>query len=148
MKRLLLLPTLAALLLLSACHPFHHEPGYAGGPPAHAPAHGYRKKHGSHDLSYDSGLGVYVVVGSPSYYYWNDFYWRLRDGIWIQASAFDGPWIVVQNTQQKLPPGLAKKHGYGKGSDNSANGQQGKSQDKDKDKDKDKAKGKDKNKNK
>lgn len=149
MKRLLLLSTtLAALLLpLSGCqHYYGGDPGYAGGPPAHAPAHGYRKKHGNHDMSYDSGLGVYVVLGAPSIYWWDNFYWRLRDGIWVQASVFDGPWLVVENSYQKVPPGLAKKHGYGKGSSssNSSNNANEKSKGQDKEKNKNKEKNKDK----
>lgn len=109
-------------LSLAGCHQYvdiypDHGPGYGrdrGGPPDHAPAHGYRKKYHDHDLMFDSGVGVYVVVGSPGFYFWDDFYWRLRDGIWIRASAFDGPWLVVEDTYHRLPPGLAKKHGYGK----------------------------------
>ncbi|MFZ5841837.1 MAG: hypothetical protein ACOY3E_02970 [Pseudomonadota bacterium] len=134
MKRVLLACTLS--LGLGACAPVFHDHGYGrGNPPAHAPAHGHRKKMHGHDISFDTGLGVYVVVGSPGLYFWDDFYWRLRDGIWVRASAFDGPWIVVSDTHRHLPPGLAKKHGYGKGAS--------KGNDKS---DKGKGKGKDKNK--
>lgn len=136
MKRLLLASAL--LVSLGACAPAFHEHGYGrGNPPAHAPAHGHRKKMHGHDISFDTGLGVYVVVGSPGLYFWDDFYWRLRDGIWVRASAFDGPWIVVPDTHRHLPPGLARKHGYGKGAS------KGKGNDKS---DKGKGKGKDKNK--
>lgn len=133
MKKILIASSLT--LLLGGCFPHihhDHDRGYDRGPPAHAPAHGYRKKMHNHDMSFDSGLGVYVVVGSPGFYFWDDFYWRLRDGFWVRASAFDGPWIVVEETHRHLPPGLAKKHGYGKS--------------KAKDQGKGKAKGKDKNK--
>jgi len=46
---------------------FGYGPGY--GPPAHAPANGYRYKYQGHDMVYDSGLGVYVVIGQSSVYY-------------------------------------------------------------------------------
>lgn len=136
MKRLFLASLLAASL--PACVPVLHEHGrgYEAGPPAHAPAHGYRKKYHNHDLSYDSGLGVYVVLGSPGFYFWDDFYWRLRDGFWIRASTFDGPWLVVEDTYRALPPGLAKKHGYGKGASKSKSGDKGKGKNKEKGKDK------------
>ncbi|HEX4910793.1 MAG TPA: hypothetical protein VFV64_08525 [Permianibacter sp.] len=138
MKRLLVASAL--LVSLGACVPVLHEHGHhRSGPPDHAPAHGYRKKMHGRDLSFDTGLGVYVVVGSPGLYFWDDFYWRLRDGIWIRASAFDGPWLMVPDTHRHLPPGLAKKHGYGKNAGKSA----GKANDKS---DKGKGKGKDKNK--
>jgi len=118
MKTTILACTLTTLL--GACAPYHHsyphhDPGYdRSGPPPHAPAHGYRKKMPNHELSFDTGVGVYVVLDSPGFYFWDDFYWRLRDGIWVRASVFDGPWLVVEETHRQLPPGLAKKHGYGK----------------------------------
>ena len=47
----------------------HRGPGGGHGPPAHARAHGYRRKqvHG-YDLVYDSSLGLYVVVGMSDCY--------------------------------------------------------------------------------
>src|SRR5262245_11687981 len=53
--------------------------GGAHGPPPWAPAHGHRRHHqrayqhrdATVDMVFDSGLGVYVVVGLPNYYYWN-----------------------------------------------------------------------------
>lgn len=117
MRRLpLVLITCTAIAGLTACIPVYHGHGrgYDQGPPAHAPAHGYRRQLHGHELSFDHGLGVYVVIGSPGWYYWDDYYWRLRDGIWVRAVAFDGPWLVVADTHRHLPPGLAKKHGHGK----------------------------------
>ena len=58
-------------------HP--HARGRGHGPPPHAPAHGYRHKaqrHGA-ELEFDSGLGVYVVVGVPLHYYLDGLYLRL-----------------------------------------------------------------------
>ena len=123
------------LVTTSACIPVLHDHSYPrSGPPEHAPAHGYRRHLHGHDLSFDSELGVYVVVGSPGLYFWDDFYWRLRDGFWLRASVFDGPWIVVPDTHRHLPPGLAKKHGYGKGVSKSKGNGKGKNKDKNKDK--------------
>src|SRR5262245_650986 len=82
---------------LLACGPVHsvtighRDPGYPGhppvveedhhhgGPPPWAPAHGYRHKQhrayqsheGSVELVFDSGIGVYAVVGFPNYYWWD-----------------------------------------------------------------------------
>lgn len=116
MKRRDLLVVASVLLFgATACVPLVPvAPKPQHGPPAHAPAHGHRKKMHGHELSFDTGVGVYVVVGSPGLYVWDDFYWRLRDGIWLRAVAFDGPWLIVEDPHRHLPPGLAKKHGYGK----------------------------------
>jgi hypothetical protein len=79
--------------------PVAHE-GSRHGPPPWAPAHGYRHKH-QHayqsrsqtvDLVFDSGLGVYVVVGLPYYYYWDGFYLRLDAGQWVHARHLDARW--------------------------------------------------------
>ena len=48
---------------------------HKGGPPDHAPAHGYRKKHHHHhdiEMVYDSGLGVYVIAGYKGLYFHGD----------------------------------------------------------------------------
>jgi hypothetical protein len=71
------------------------------GPPPWAPAHGYRRKHQrayqSHpdtvDMVFDSGLGVYVVVGIPNYYYWDGVYLRIDAGNrWYRAPYLDARW--------------------------------------------------------
>ena len=96
------------------------------GPPPHAPAHGYRHKQrqNGHDveLVFDSGLGVYVVVGVPNHFYWDGTYLRLDDGRWYASVEIDGGW--KPRDSGSLPPGLRKKshaskngrgHGKGKG---------------------------------
>lgn len=94
MKKILLLAVLLSPILASGCvHHHYHEPGYSrGGPPPHAPAHGYRHKHYNHDLVFDSGLGVYVVLGRPDYYFWDNRYFRYHDGYWQFAADLDGRW--------------------------------------------------------
>lgn len=94
------------------------------GPPPHAPAHGYRRKHpdahhGDVELVFDSGLGVYVVVGFPSHYWLDGTYYRERSGSFEISASIDGPWTASRS----VPPGLAGKakgkpqaKGKGKGS--------------------------------
>ncbi len=93
----------------------HHGRGH--GPPPHAPAHGYRTKHHDRDLQYDSGLGVYVVVGLPDIFFHDDHYYRWLPDRWELGAGPTGPWRVV--TFDHLPGRLrvhkAKHHGKGKG---------------------------------
>ena len=119
-------PTLALLVALAAFAPLactHIDIPYPlegrverAGPPPHAPAHGYRQKHhargGDIELVFDSGLGVYVVVGWPGHYWHDDHYYRDVDGAWQVSVRLDGGWSAAPS--RKLPPGLAKKH-RGKG---------------------------------
>lgn len=85
-----------------------YGPGY--GPPPHAPAHGYRRKHRSGvELVYDAGLGAYVVVGYPGVYFHDGHYYRLHDGRWHVGVELDGPWRPAP--PRALPPGLRKKAG-------------------------------------
>jgi hypothetical protein len=100
-------------------HHHHVPPPHAEvrhGPPPHAPAHGYRHKHpgpaGSVDLVFDSGLGVYVVVGWPGYYWHHDHYYRFVEGTWMISTRLDAGWVSCSSG--RVPPGLAKKHaGHG-----------------------------------
>jgi hypothetical protein len=127
--------------LLIACGPVHpvtvgrggHDgpevyegPGHGHGPPPQAPAHGYRRKHqqayhrhgGEVELIFDSGLGVYVVVGVSNHYYWNGAYLRIDGGAWSTCAYLDGAWKPY--SERSLPAGLRAKHaktkqGKGKG---------------------------------
>ena len=109
------------LLITASCsrHRVYHEPTISKGkgPPAHAPAHGYRRKyvHGM-ELVFDSGRGVYVVVGLSDHYYHDGYFYRLRGSLWEMSLKHDGGWKVV--SQNSLPMGLqvkAKTNGKGKG---------------------------------
>ncbi len=63
------------------------------GPPPHAPAHGYRAKHQGHELRFDTGLGVYIVVDIPNTYFHNGLYLRLGpDGSWQASLAIGTGW--------------------------------------------------------
>ena len=111
---------------LTACisvshHHTHRAPGAGphearGGPPPHAPAHGHRHEQHTHrggvDLIFDSGLGVYVVVGWPDHYWHRDRYYRFADGGWMISARIDGGWATCASS--RVPGGLQKKHARGK----------------------------------
>ena len=105
--------TSAVILLMTAsCSRYSvcHGPAVSkgNGPPAHAPAHGYRRKHvHGMELVFDSGLGVYVVVGLSDHYYHDGYFYRLRGGIWEMSLKPDGHWKIVSDTS--LPIGLQIK---------------------------------------
>jgi hypothetical protein len=114
---------LFALLILGSCGRSNlrvsHQPAPSEvvvvkqGPPPHAPAHGYRHKHGQTELAYDSGLQVYVVVGHKDCYFQDRTYFRLVSGSWETSLSFGGPWTPAP--AKSLPPGLAKKYGHAPG---------------------------------
>jgi hypothetical protein len=66
-----------------------------GGPPPHAPAHGYRHKHHGHDLVFDTELGVYVVVGLRDVWFLDGSYFRLSGENWEIGLDVGGPWQVA-----------------------------------------------------
>jgi len=77
------------------------------GPPAHAPAHGYHRKHvGDVELVYDSTWDVYVVVGCPDHYYYNDRFYRLCGTEWQVSLTLNSGWVRISD--DRLPPGLQK----------------------------------------
>jgi hypothetical protein len=91
------------------------------GPPPHAPAHGYRRKHAPDgvELAYDDDLDVYVAVGHSGVYWHGDRYFCWRDGGWRVSAKVDGVWVSVAS--QEVPPRLQAKyakekpHGRGRG---------------------------------
>lgn len=74
---------------------------YKSGPPPHAPAHGYRHKHRKHDMSYDSGLGAYVILGKSEVYFDNGLYFRYRNGDWQASVNLGSGWY---NADKKVVP--------------------------------------------
>lgn len=105
------------LAVLAGCA--YYRPG---GPPPHAPAHGYRRRHRGAELVYDSGLGVYLVAGHPGIYFHDGYYYRVLDGAWRLSVDLGGPWRPTDF--RRVPPGLRKKHGApGRGSRNVPPGQ-------------------------
>ena len=74
------------------------------GPPPHAPAHGYRHKHGDMVLVYDSALEVYLIGGRSNYYFHDKHYYRSTSSGWEITAHFEGPWKPIST--KKLPKGL------------------------------------------
>ena len=114
------------LLMTASCSSYraHPEPVIItdrSGPPAHAPAHGYRRKHVQGvEVVFDSGLGVYVVVGLTDHYYHDGYFFRLRSGIWESCPQPDGHWKVV--SANSLPIGLQAKAKVNSNSNNRGRG--------------------------
>ena len=104
----------AALMVASCssvgiCHTSSEKIGRGNGPPPHAPAHGYRHKHKTKgvELVYDSGRGVYVVVGLPDHYYYNGHFFRIRGAQWEVSLHTANGWEPVY--EDSIPPGLRTK---------------------------------------
>ena len=113
--------SLALILVLTACGSSNLKVRHRStpdqvvvvktGPPPHAPAHGYRHRHeGKVNMTYDAGLGVYVVIGARDCYFHDDHYLRLARSGWEMSLSFGGPW--QPSPTKSLPPGLAKKYGH------------------------------------
>ncbi len=87
---------LFSTVLLSGCVVAHRPPeheSYKHGPPPHAPAHGYRHHQHGVDLVFDSGIGVYVIIGHPGIYFYNGLYLNFGPtGHWRAAKHYKGPW--------------------------------------------------------
>jgi hypothetical protein len=123
-KTVLFAATCVSIILFSAScsrYSVYSQPTISkGGPPAHAPAHGYRRKHvAGMELVFDSSLGLYVVVGLSDHYYSDGYFYRLRGGFWEMSKKPDIGWKVV--SQSSLPVGLQikfKAKGKGNGNDN------------------------------
>ncbi|SPD72837.1 conserved exported hypothetical protein [uncultured Desulfobacterium sp.] len=76
-----------------------------GGPPPHAPAHGYRYKHSDGvELEYNAHSGMYAVIGYDNHYYRDNNFFRIVDGVWNKSEHISGPWLPAPKSI--LPPGL------------------------------------------
>ncbi len=91
----------AAVLTLSSCSSSTVYPG------THAQPRdlGNRQVCG-YDLTYDSNVRLYRVVGLNDHYYGEGFFYRLHGGIW-QISVQTAEWRAVQ--AEMLPSGLKAK---------------------------------------
>lgn len=99
-------------------------PAVNNGPPAHAPAHGYRRQQRDGvDMEFSNELGVYVVINVRDTYFHDNFYLRYFDGRWMIAVRLDGPWGDAQDRQvpdklkKSRPPGNGHGNGNGKSKD-------------------------------
>jgi hypothetical protein len=104
--------SMGVLLTVASCSTMeaYHPPGrrIGHGPPAHAQAHGYHRRHvGGVELVYDSHCGLYVVVGFPNYYYCDGWFYRLSGTQWEISLSATGGWRPAGS--HPLPPGLQKK---------------------------------------
>ena len=86
------------------------EDSKKGGPPPHAPAHGYRHKHPEDGvvLTYDSKLDVYVVTGYTHCYFTNGVYFRYMDDTWKLSKRVNGPWKIV--IERDVPTALHARY--------------------------------------
>ncbi len=102
---------LVILALLGGCESIYigSKPHSGDGPPPHASAHGHRHKHHrGAELKFDSALGVYVVVGLPNHFYYDELFFRLHGDSWQVSAQLDGPW--ESRSSSFVPPGLQSKH--------------------------------------
>jgi len=84
--------------------------GRGHGPPPHAPAHGHRHKRHTDEveLAFDAGLGVYLVVDRPGYYWHRDRYLHWSSGRWSVSHRMDGHWAAI--SIDAVPARLTAKH--------------------------------------
>jgi hypothetical protein len=69
------------------------------------------------ELVFDSGLGVYVVVGLSDHYYHDGYFYRLSGGVWEMSLEHNGHWKAISDNS--LPIGLhAKVNSDSRGKDN------------------------------
>lgn len=103
----------AVLLLLLSCDVLAAPRERGGGlgrgfgPPAHAPAYGYRNKvvYG-YTLDFDPGFGLYIVVGLADCYYHEGHFYRWRGGVW-EISLRADKWGPVG--RDKMPAAMQLK---------------------------------------
>jgi hypothetical protein len=87
------------------------------GPPAHAPAHGYRAKHQyryypSRSVYYDTGRGLYFYLKGDNWEVGASLPSSLRVGLGDSVSIeldTDKPYIHHKDHQKKYPPKTSKK---------------------------------------
>ena len=83
------------------------QPG-GKGPPSHAPAHGYRRKNRQGlEMTFDSSLGVYIMMKYPMHYYWDGRYYRKGKNQWESSKDINKKWKSIK--KQQLPKGLQNK---------------------------------------
>jgi len=59
------------------------------------------------ELVYDSGRGVYLVVGHSDHYYHDGYFYRLRGSLWEMSLKPNSGWKIVSG--KSLPMGLQVK---------------------------------------
>ncbi len=106
---------LYSLALAAGCISFALSLPASAEPPAHAPAHGYRAKHGdTHkhssgvELTFDSGKGVYVAVGLPDVFFHEGNFYRQEGGKWEVSVRADSGWGIA--ARGSLPSSIEDTH--------------------------------------
>lgn len=112
-RKIILVILAGSALTLSGCAVYPAHSGYvyeqySNGPPPYAPAHGYRSTYNAHNMVYDSHLGVYVLLGLPDQYYYDNVYYRYNSKNWYYRHNDKDKWRKYD--KRKLPPGLARKY--------------------------------------
>lgn len=71
------------------------------------PRHGHRRHHHGHELSYDSGIGVYLIAKKPGFYFYNNHYYRQHRGKWQTSNKLNGKWRAASHDEvpRKLKAG-------------------------------------------
>jgi len=118
-KNLLLWTVVAAfvVLMLASCSTtrvVYPSPGKKIGhaPPAHAPAHGCRRKlPAGVEVVFDTDCGVYVVVGMDRHFWLGGYYYRFYNGGWQVSVSLESGWKAAGD--KTLPPGLRGKYKAG-----------------------------------
>lgn len=124
MRSLLWISVAAALVVCSGCATTHRsqsptsqpatvivqKPAPKHGPPAHAPAHGYRRHQAADDvdLVYDAQMRAYVVAGYPNHYYDDGVYFRWTERGWEMSATLSGKWGQI--TVERVPKGIRGQH--------------------------------------
>ncbi len=95
---------------------YTNPPAAKNGPPAHAPAHGYRAKH---QYRYYPACSVYFDIGKKVYFYMQGGSWRvsvaLPSDLKVRLGHYvvfemetDRPYLHHKKHKQKYPPGQLK----------------------------------------
>lgn len=98
-------------------HP-HKSVPHKGGPPPHAPAHGYRAKHTYHyypdsQVYYDTGRGLYFYIEGGSWRVSATLPSSLHVGLGSHVAIdmyTDEPYLYSKDHKKKYPPGQMKKY--------------------------------------
>jgi hypothetical protein len=101
---------------------YRHPPVAKNGPPAHAPAHGYRAKH---RYQYYPSCSVYFDISKAVYFYLEGDNWRVSvelpnhlrvrlGGYVVVEMDTDRPFLHHKKHKNKYPPGQLKKKKFKK----------------------------------
>jgi len=112
-RKIILVILAGSALTFSGCavYPAHNDfayEQYSYGPPAYAPAHGYRANSHAHNMIYDARLGVYVLRDLPDHYYYDHVYYRYNRNNWYYRHNDKDKWRKYD--KRKLPEGLVRKY--------------------------------------